>query len=382
MLSWTKKLPASSAAPSAAYTPAQLPDPEAGSYASADSIPAIIAPVDESELQWALLDSGATETMTFQVILPGRIFVLLQMAYSTIGPFPTIAITCRAYHPDGTKAGKTINHGASAFKLFDNKMSATCGEMQITYNAHTRGYTIAFTISGDVEVSACFIPSVMPCKIGDGKAGFGSTGRDGSVSAQFIPKMLVDGTVKMRGQTVQFSDGQGLFHHVVQVKPQNVAGWNWANFQSQNGDALMLYEFEMPKKSTTGVKIVSQGCIVINGQTIAVTTMNRGVHVQKQLDIVSGYKVPSQMYFIWNGNTVESGEPVKVEISTMLEHKLDTIDVLSELPYLIRKFIQTFVTAPFLYSWFEAVTAKISVGGKEWNIDGNVFIECSFLYKE
>jgi hypothetical protein len=62
-----------------------------------------------------------------------------------------------------------------------------------------------------------------------------------------------------------------------------------------------------------------------------------------------------------------------------LKNLLDKIDVLGELPFLVRKFVQTFVTAPFVYQWFESVEARIRVGGQERRVKGRVFHENTFL---
>ena len=109
----------------------------------------------------------------------------------------------------------------------------------------------------------------------------------------------------------------------------------------------------MPKNSGYTVNIASTGCLVRNGKTIAVTTNNRSVHVQKQLDDFSGYEAPTQLFLTWQGKTTEGNKDVAIKVSFIPKNLLDKIDVLSELPFLLRKFIQTFITAPFLYQWCE-----------------------------
>jgi Svf1-like C-terminal lipocalin-like domain len=53
--------------------------------------------------------------------------------------------------------------------------------------------------------------------------------------------------------------------------------------------------------------------------------------------------------------------------------------VLAELPFLVRKFIQAFITAPFVYQWFETAAAEVTVDGVTSRIEGKVFQECTFL---
>jgi hypothetical protein len=49
------------------------------------------------------------------------------------------------------------------------------------------------------------------------------------------------------------------------------------------------------------------------------------------------------------------------------------------LPFLLRKFVQTFVTAPFVYQWFEETTAIVTMGDERIELNGTVFHENTFL---
>ncbi|KAJ3029206.1 UNVERIFIED_CONTAM: putative cell survival pathways protein [Siphonaria sp. JEL0065] len=357
-----------------------LPNPQPGSYARSDIRPSVKNNASEDDLKWQLISSNATETQTFYMSLDGGNFAFVQMAYSTMGLTPNIGLTCRVYQRDGTKEGKTINHGPSAFKTSDNKMSVTCEQMSIKYNPATNGYAVQFALSKETFVDVDFTPLEPAFKINDGKILFAKTEKDGFVLTQFMPKAVISGTVSIGGKSFE-AKGQGLFHHAVLCKPQCAYKWNFINFQNED-DALMLHEFDMTQKGNFDVSIVSQGCLVRNNHSIAITTNNRAVHVQRQLDSTSGYEVPTQAFISWQGKTLEDNLDVSVEISTLLSNKLDTIDVLAELPYLLRKFIQTFITAPYLFSWYEKVVAKVTIGDEVSEMEGNMFMECTFLAKE
>ncbi|KAJ3102226.1 putative cell survival pathways protein [Physocladia obscura] len=394
MLSWGKKSSATTEAlkktPLGTTTDQRIPDPQPGTYLAADIIPAVKNLATLDDLKWKLVSANATESMTFQMSFQDGTFAFMQMVYSTMGLSPNVMLTCKIYKPDGTKHGKTINHSASSFKTGDAGMSASCDDqMRITYNPTTTGYAVSFKLSPDIALDVEFTPTEPAFKIGDGTLSFSGNiqrciggNTNGSVSAQFLPKNKVTGTIMIDGVAKKACGVEGLIHHAIQIKPQGAAKWNFVNFQNNKGDALMLYEFESSRKSADGLFIASQGCIVCNGRIIAVTTNNRAVHVKSQTDKISGYAVPTQMYIYWMGKTLDSQEDVKVEISIMLTNQLDTIDVLAELPYLLRKFIQTFITAPFLYSWNEKITAKITIGDQVSEIDGTAFIESSFLCKD
>ncbi|KAJ3071314.1 putative cell survival pathways protein [Podochytrium sp. JEL0797] len=388
MLSWGKKSSKSAvdATPihntTKTLVPVKLADPQPGTYDRSDIIPPVRTAATEDDLKWQLL-AGCNETFTFYMTLEGGVFAFVQMTYSAMGLSPNVGVTCRVYYPDGTKECKTINHGTSSFKLTDSNLSATCEEMSIKYNHATQGYTVQFNISKDTVFNVEYIPAdcAGTFKVGNGRVYFGKGEKDGFVQAAFMPKAKVTGTVVLKGKSVA-CEAEGLFHHAIQCKPQNVQKWNFVNFQSEE-DALMLYEFELPKNGHSDLNIVSQGCIVHKGRTLAITTNNRAVHVQQEFDALSKYDIPTQMFLSWHGKTLEDGLDVSVELSTLLTNKLEMIDVLAELPFLLRKFIQAFITAPFIFSWYEKrIVAKVTVGDDKFEIEGNAFVECSFLSRD
>ena len=98
----------------------------------------------------------------------------------------------------------------------------------------------------------------------------------------------------------------------------------------------------------------------------------------KEYDAFSGYLIPSKVNHIWRGHT-HDGQVVKIEMEFGLNNLLDKIDVLGELPFLVRKFLQTFVTAPFVYQWLEHVEAIVTVGEQREIVKGKVFHETTFL---
>ncbi|KAJ3075139.1 putative cell survival pathways protein [Podochytrium sp. JEL0797] len=353
------------------------PDPQPGSFKRSDIIPAVRTIATADDLAWKQL-AGKTETATFYLSFEGGVFAMLQMIYSAIGLKPDVMVVCRVYHPDGTKEGDSLHHSSHSMKLSDNKLSASCEEMSIKHIAASNGYHVTFNLSKETMFDIDFIPSDDPFKIGTGQAFFGKDERDGYAQAAFMPKAKITGTMTLAGQTSECK-GEGLFHHVIQSKPQNVSRWNFVNFQNE-ADALMLYEFDLPKSGDSSGIVTSQGCIVRNGKTFAITTDNRALHVQTATDPMSKYDIPTQILAVWKGKTLDDGVDVKIEISTMLDNNLERIDVLAELPFFLRKLIQKFVTAPFVFSWYERnAVAKMTVGDQVSEIEGNVLVECSFL---
>ncbi|KAI9339631.1 oxidative stress survival, Svf1-like protein [Obelidium mucronatum] len=335
----------------------------------------------KDDVKWKLEYPGqATESFTYYLTLDNGTYVLAQMVYSTLGLAPSVQMTLRIYNADKTKFSKTVSPSTSSMKVSADKHSVTCEQFSINFIPETGSYKLSFHLP-EAAIDVSFDPVTEMFKVNDGKSMFGAFEVDGYVEAQFIPKAKVQGTVTFKGAKYE-AKGSGQFVKAIQCKPQTLAKWNFFNLQNAK-DALMLYEYDKPKSSPSDIKCVSIGAIVRNGQTIAVTTSNRAVHVQKQLDEdFSGYEVPSQLFLTWNGKTKDSGEDVHVEVSLVPTNLVDKIDVLAELPFLLRKLIQTFITAPYLYQWYEDVSAKVTIGKDSFTIDGKAFVECSFLTKE
>ncbi|KAI8615644.1 Svf1-like-domain-containing protein [Chytriomyces sp. MP71] len=348
-------------------------------FSRSDALPAVHTKATDEDLAWKCPSSGASETMTFYMTFDDGVIAFVQMAYSSLGLSPNIGVTHRIYTPSGAKHGKTFNQSSSAFRLSNNNLNATCEPMTISFDRTTRIYHVTFILSKEVQLDVAFTPSPEHdfFKVGEGKVLFGRTDKEGSVSACFLPRADLSGTVTVDGVSRE-ATGKGLFHHAVQVKPQAAARWNFVDVQGA-AVAVMLYEFEMPSAART----VSQGCLVLDGRLVAVTTDNRAVHLASARDAKSGYDYPTRMLVSLRGTTLDDGRACEVTLETDLTHRLDVIDVLAELPYLLRKFIQTFVTAPFLFSWFEKrVNVEVRIGDEVQNAVGDAFVECSFLSKE
>ena len=131
-------------------------------------------------------------------------------------------------------------------------------------------------------------------------------------------------------------------------------------------------------QNSTSVASKSHGCLVLDGKIESVTLDNQVKLLNPTIDDFSGYAVPEKVVHVWNGRT-SSGKDCKIQMEFELKTLLDKIDVLGELPFLIRKFIQTFVTAPYVYQWFEEISALVTIGDETRVIKGRVFHENTFL---
>jgi hypothetical protein len=122
--------------------------------------------------------------------------------------------------------------------------------------------------------------------------------------------------------------------------------------------------------------------LILDGKLIAVLVENKSTFYDSKLDDFSGYDIPSKVTHEWTGFTLGSNpKPIYIKLALDLSKILDKIDILSELPYLVRVFIQAFVTAPFCYQWLDNATAVVGIDGIERKIKGKAFHENTFLAK-
>ncbi|KAJ3299841.1 putative cell survival pathways protein [Borealophlyctis nickersoniae] len=333
--------------------------------------------VSPDDLKWVLEPSYGTEANTFYVHTNAGYFLLLQIVYSTMGFSPNVQISCRYYGPDNSKQGHQTNVSGSYFRLSEDRLSVTCDPMAVKFDPVKSSYKV--TLSSPSPIIADFTFEAVDgfFQVNNGKVLFKEDDPSyGYISSQFIPKGRVTGSIVVKGK-VQELDGTGLFVKAIQVRPQNPARWNFTNFQSEN-DSLMMYQFEMPEGYGYTVDTVNYGSLVLNNKIVAVTVDNFAKQHNAVHDPWSGYDVPTEMEYMWSGQA-KDGRPLKIHMKVPLKNLREKVDLLSELPYLLRTFIQTFLTSPFLYQWLEDVEVEVSLGDEKKVLKGRLFHEATFL---
>jgi hypothetical protein len=123
---------------------------------------------------------------------------------------------------------------------------------------------------------------------------------------------------------------------------------------------------------------MTQAILVLNDKAVAAMTTNSTVYNNPQLDSFCGYKIQNSLSHNISGTTFDE-KAISIKIALGLGNMLDKIDVLAELPFLIRKFIQAFITKPFVYQWYEPATLNIDIGGSSIVCNGNAFQENTFM---
>lgn len=227
---------------------------------------------------------------------------------------------------------------------------------------------------------------------------------DGYVVHRFWPQAISKGHIISKGKAID-ADGQGMFVHAIQgMRPNLVASkWNFCNFQSESlgGVQGIMMEFTTindyglpPSSSSTSTKegeqlkrevvTVNIGSISIGKKLITVTGSTRAgqsgeglqgsqstvKHLNKVLDPDTSYKTPQEIQFDWQGQALGQdgkgqGEDnlvnatLKVDLgkphpSDQAKGLVEKVDVLAEIPYVIKKFVNYVAgTKPYIYqvSW-------------------------------
>jgi hypothetical protein len=212
-------------------------------------------------------------------------------------------------------------------------------------------------------------------KVGEGKAYLGSAG---FVSHKFWPRCQAKGTFIVEG-AVHEMEGLSTFIHAIQgMQPQLIASnWNFCNFQSAEATLTMM-QFQTTKQY--GAVDVNQGALVLDGKLTCVSVDNHVELSDMEIDPETEYEIPKTIKLTWNGKTIdEDAKDVKITMNVSVSNLLDKIDVLNEIPWVIRKLVQTFVVKPYIYQWLDKGTAEIQIGEKTITTEGQCFQELVFV---
>ncbi|KAI8925257.1 oxidative stress survival, Svf1-like protein [Entophlyctis helioformis] len=334
--------------------------------------------------KWVVNLSGSTEGQQFYFITDSGVVGFVQLVYSTMNSWShSTQITARIYLPDNTIKCKAPSGNAGGFKLSDDRLSVSAsGIISITHKPDAGGpapsYKITFNSPGEIDIDIDVAGLVKPLQLDGGKR-FHSPGNEanGYIAARFVAKTKISGKIVVDGKSYDAA-GYGHYSHVVQSPPQNIARWNFVNFQNAT-DALMLYQYQTPKGKYAQDQ-VSQGTLILNNEIVAITVNNHTIFHGTYLDDFSGYRVPTSLTHVWEGTALD-GEPIKIVMDLNLKRMVEKINVLGELPFLLRKFIEAFITKPFVYQWVEDTEITVTKGGKESKISGRVHHENTFLYE-
>lgn len=421
-------------------------------HAITDSVAqdALFGPLEASDLEWTCAGGFTTETQTWYSVLEDGSFATSQIIHSAVGLwYPQVQMTFKYFNPKtGKKIWKSVN--VTKFAAQNDKRSSKAAEFSVVFSTTDSGddkYTITANLDSDLQISWSFTrpAAVKGWKLGSGpKGGFSYFGSnlgspEGYVIHRFWPVAESEGHIISKGAAID-AKGRGMFVHAIQgMRPNLVAAkWNFANFQA-NDEKLGRVSGVMMEFTTTpdygsveqgGEKAAQQqhrqsltvniGSIVAEGKLISVTAATRTAgaadsqpgrqsnsyvnHLDKTLDQDTGYQAPQQIEYHWQGplldastgkgnlqNSVDAS--LKVELgkpypSSETHGLVDKVDVLAEIPYMVRKLVNYVAgTKPYIYQTLNEATLKLTLPeayagsgkGQTSEVKGTLFEEHTFI---
>lgn len=271
----------------------------------------------------------------------------------------------------------------SKFDLSQDKKSVKTDYFSIQLDAEQKTYKLNMT-HPELVVSLDFTRVDQGFKVGEGKTYLGGDKATaaGIVSHKFWPRAAAKGTFIV-DQKIYDIEGEGMFIHAIQgMQPHLIASnWNFVNFQSDKASIGMM-QFQTTKQY--GSININQGSLVLNDKLVCVSIENGVELLDLKKDEDTDYDIPQKIKLTWKGKTIkqeENEEPKDVSIVMVVETKnlIDKIDILAEIPYFIRKLVQSLILKPYIYQWLDRATAEITVGDEKTVTEGHCFQELVFV---
>jgi hypothetical protein len=268
------------------------------------------------------------------------------------------------------------------FELSSDKRSVKTDFFNIQLDAEQKQFKINIT-HPELVVSLDFDRIDQGFKVGEGRTYLGGdkSSAAGFVSHKFWPRCIAKGTFIVN-QEIHEVQGDGMFIHAIQgMQPQLIASnWNFVNFHSKEASIAMM-QFQTTKQY--GSVNINQGSLVLNDKLICVSVENQVELLNLKKDEETEYDIPETVKMTWNGKTIEQEgeEPKDVSITIISEPRnlLDKIDVLAEIPYFVRKIVQSLIVKPYIYQWIDKTTAEITIGDEKTTVEGYCFQELVFV---
>jgi hypothetical protein len=382
-----------------------------------------------------------TETQVWYSILPDGSFLMVQVIWSFLGMFlipATAQMTFKYYNPNTKQqVWKSVNvtnfkHEGRSCKSdhFVSNSSALTSDLQNVQNAGSangeESYTITADLDKQVQLNVTYTKpaNALGFKYGQGEDGgysiFGKDKhfdkREGFVFHRFHPMAWSKGTITIDGKEID-ATGDAIFIHAIQsgMRPNNIARrWNFTYFTTggtaEKSELGSVRAVQMEFQTTddygsagkgSGHTKVNVGAVYTStlpqsvllgvGQTYAAQpdqypTCSQDVcsaeHLACLPDSDTGYDAPHGLSFTWAGDRVDGQGKAKatVTVNDAWSGLIEKVDVLAELPYVIRKGLSAVTgVKPYIFQYHNSATLEVELDGKTVPVPGYMFSEASFV---
>ncbi|EGE05634.1 survival factor 1 protein [Trichophyton equinum CBS 127.97] len=155
--------------------------------------------------------------------------------------------------------------------------------------------------------------------------------------------------------------------------------WNFVDFQSPTFSAGMM-EYTTPP--SYGSTVVNVGGVAKDGEVIYAGAPNSITHTEATQDSENDWPEPTALKITWSGKTA-GGKPFEAIIEGSLGQRMDRIDVMAEVPGLIKSLVGSVAgTRPYVYQFIPShkLPIKIKVGDdEEITEEGTLLMEATFI---
>ncbi|KAJ3367580.1 putative cell survival pathways protein [Allomyces arbusculus] len=337
-------------------------------------------PAPAAEGIWVKAGYGYSETETFYLYPATGGMVYVQMAYSELSYSPLAQVSVLVATPEVTFF-KSYNHSGSALKLSPGQGATgySCEILKVARLPEANG-TVTYQLSlktREITLDATLVePFPATIRVGDGAVHFPG---DAKLSQVFNLRSRVTGTVAIpKSGIVDLAGHGGLVHQHQSIAPHKIgAQWNFAAFQ---GDQLALSTISGTQPHTAAP--FSTLAMTLDGTHYVSTDAQFIVEASEQ-DKETHYQVPSKVRVVAKAVRAADGDEVEVEGAfAVTPAAVNRVDVLGELPWLIRKAIQLLVSKPYVYQNVAPATASEIVvrraGAEVARSSGTAFVEVTY----
>ncbi|KIH91747.1 survival factor 1 [Sporothrix brasiliensis 5110] len=340
------------------------------------------------DLKWTAMESTCVETQVFYITSDSGPAIFVQVIYNNVAGIRT---TCQFntkifYVNDANKETLWSSTPLAQPEFSEDMKSFYATDCAVELSEDGTSYSIKSHNDDRAVVNLVIKRTTPGFQAGTtGKTLFGTdlTNPWGSMRHVFWPRCVASGTITTKEDgPIDFAGGRALFVHALQgMKPHHLAArWNFANFQGPEHSAVLMQFTTPPSYAST---VVTVGCIARDGEILFAGSDATATHVATKEDSENDWPEPTQVKYTWSG-TAKDGSQVEAVLEGGLEERLDRIDVMAEVPGIVKKIAGSVAgTKPFIYQYYPRQTKlalKIKKGdAPEVSEPGLLFAEATFI---
>lgn len=295
---------------------------------------------------------------------------------------------------EGINKFETQSLSSLRMKLSDENTSCTLQTSSITMT-NTSSDDFKFKIDYSMTPATANQPSPFtlnlefesecaPFQVNDGKVHFGENKGDGFIEMKFVPSGRCQGKIQIEGKVFDFNGGGICLRQFQGVRPHlTTKRWNCAYFRENGsgpGPVKSLFSIQMLSSSAYNGETIHYGFYHDGKKLQAVTSLEDKILFSKTIvDPDTGYCVPEHFEYHWNGVDMD-GKDFKAKVSGSPAIRMARIDLLSNLPVVLRKIVESLSSArPYIYQKYNQ-QIEATVNGEK--VVGCLFQEYSFLLED